>query len=105
MVLTGKRRAYLTIQAATTTTDAQGGYTTAWADDHNTWGEAVPLSQSRTLEQGGIKYRLAVNFTIRKRTGFTLTPAHRIQWNSENYTIHSVVPTPKLDDQLVLAYV
>jgi hypothetical protein len=62
------------------------------------------------LDQGGVKYRLAVEFTIRKHEDegtdeYTLTPGNRIVWNSENYTIHSVVPSEKLDDLTILAYV
>jgi SPP1 family predicted phage head-tail adaptor len=101
----GKRRDYITIQVATETSDGQGGAVTTWTDTYYEWACAIPLSQSRTLEQGGMKYKLAVEFTIRKRTDYTLSAAHRIVWNNENYTIHSVVPSPKLDDLTVLAYV
>jgi len=105
MVLIGKRRYAIEVQTATTTEDSQGGYTTAWATTATEWGQAVPLSQSRVLDLGGMKYRMAVEFTIRKRTGLTITPANRLVWNSEYYTIHSVVPSPKLDDQVIIAYV
>ncbi len=107
MVLTtiGKRRNAIGVQTATTTTDSQGGYTTAWATTATEWGQAIPLSQSRALDLGGMKYRMAVEFTIRKRTGLTITPANRLEWNGEYYTIHSVVPSPKLDDQVIIAYV
>jgi len=30
---------------------------------------------------------------------------HRIKWNDEFYTIYSVLPSEKLDDLVVLAYV
>jgi SPP1 family predicted phage head-tail adaptor len=106
----GMRRNYITIQVATRTSDSQGGYTTAWADTYNEWARALTLSGSRILDQGGIKYRKAVEFTMRKRqdTGtdtYTLTGEHRIKWDSEYYTIHSVIPSEKLDDLKVLAYV
>jgi len=103
MVLIGKRRDYITIEAATETSDSQGGSVQTWATSSSEWARAVPLSQSRTLDQGGIKYKLAVEFTIRR--GTTVTPLNRIVWNSENYTIHSVVPSEKLDDQIIIAYV
>ena len=103
MVLTGKRRHYIEIQTPTSTTDSQGGYTTSWATSTSEWSRAVPQSQSRVLDQGGVKYSLAVEFTIRR--GTTVTTAQRIVWNSANYTIHSVVPSEKLDDQIILAYV
>lgn len=98
----GKRRNYITIEVATRTSDSQGGWTTTWTTSSSEWSRAVPLSQSRTLDQGGVKYKLAVEFTIRR--GTVVTPANRVVWNSENYTIHSVVPSEKLDDQIILAY-
>ena len=108
--LIGQRRNYITIQVATRTSDSQGGYTVTWTDTYYEWARAVTLSGSRILDQGGIKYRNAVEFTMRKRQdvgtdSYTLTGAHRIKWNSEYYTIHSVVPSEKLDDLTVLAYV
>jgi SPP1 family predicted phage head-tail adaptor len=102
---TGQRRNYITIQTATRTADGQGGWTVAWANAYNDWARAIPLSMSRTLDQGGISYKMAVEFEIRKDNAYTLTAAHRIVWNSENYTIHSVIPSEKLDNIKVLAYV
>jgi len=103
MVLTAKRRHYITIQAPTDTSDSQGGGVVSWATSLSEWAQAKPLSQSRSLDQGGVKYKLAVEFTIRR--GTTVTTDNRIVWNSENYTIHSVVPSEKLDDQIIIAYV
>ena len=103
MTTIGKRRVYIEIQAATRTSDSQGGWTLVWATTSSEWARAVPLSQSRTLDQSGIKYKMAVEFTIRR--GTTVTAANRIVWNAENYTVHSVVPSEKLDDQIITAYV
>lgn len=114
MVLTrtniGSRRNYITIQVATRTSDSQGGYVTTWADTYYDWARAVYISGSRSLDASGIKYRKAVEFTIRKRNDsgtdlYTLGPEHRIKWNSEYYTVHSVLPSEKLDDLKILAYV
>ena len=104
MVVIGKRRHYIEIQSPTRVSDSQGGFTiSGWTTTTSEWSHAKPLSGSRTLDQGGIKYQLAVEFTIRR--GTTITSASRIVWNSENYAIHSVVPSEKLDDQIILAYV
>jgi SPP1 family predicted phage head-tail adaptor len=103
MVLISQRRNYIEIQAATATTDSQGGYSQTWATSTSEWAKAIPMSQSRSLDMGGIKYKLAVEFTIRR--GTTITAANRIKWNNEYYTIHSVVPSPKFDDQIIIAYV
>lgn len=100
----------MTIQVATRTSDSQGGYTTSWTDTYYEWARVVFLNGSRALDQSGIKYTKAVEITMRKHrdTGtdeYTLGPEHRIKWNSEYYTIHSVLPSEKLDDLTVLAYV
>ena len=105
MVLVSKRRHYVAIQVATRTSDGQGGYTTTWVNTYYEWARAVFLSGSRTLDQGGIKYQKVVEFTIRERSDYTLSGAHRIKWNDEYYTIHSVLPSEKLNDLKVLAYV
>ena len=105
MVLISKRRNYIEIQTSTPTSDSQGGYTTTWATSSSEWARAVPLSQSRALDQGGVKYTSAVEFYANKYSGFALTTAHRIVWNNENYTIHSIVPSEKLDEIKVIAYV
>jgi len=100
----GKRRNYITIQTPTRVSDGQGGYSiSGWTKLSDHWADAIPLNESRTLDQGGIKYNIAVKFIIRR--GVTVTPDYRIVWESENYTIHSVIPSRKLDDQEITAYV
>jgi head-tail adaptor len=101
----GKRRHYLTVQVATRTDDGQGGGENSWIDTYYEWASANFLSGSRSLDNGGIIYRKAVEFEIRKRSDYTLSVNHRIKWNSEYYTIHSVLPSEKLDDFKILAYV
>jgi head-tail adaptor len=111
MVLTsGSLRNYVAIQAATRTSDGQGGWTVTWATVVSEWASAKPLSMSRALDQSGIKYKSAVEFGMRKRDDtpadlYTLTGEHRIVWNSQNYTIHSVVPNEVLSELKILAYV
>ena len=105
MVLAGKKRAYCTIQTPTDTNDSQGGGDITWTNSGTEWFQAKALSQSRTLELGGISYKMAVEFKGDKRSDLTLTPAQRIVWNSENYTIHSVVPNELLNEIIVIAYV
>jgi len=97
----GGRRHYLTVQVATRTDDGQGGGVNSWTDTYYEWASARFLSGSRSLDNGGVIYRKAVEFEIRKRT---LGTAHRIKWNDEYYTIHSVLQSEKLDDLKVLAY-
>ena len=101
----GGRRHYLTVQVATRADDGQGGGENTWTDTYYEWASARFLSGSRSLDNGGVIYRKAVEFEIRKRTDYTLSPDYRIKWNDEFYTIHSVLPSDKLDDLKVLAYV
>ena len=111
MVLkSGQLRNYVTIEVATRTSDGQGGWTLTWATLTNEWMKATPTVMSRTLDEGGVKYRLAVEFLGRYRDDtptdlYKLTGAHRIVWNGENYTIHSVVPNELLSEVKILAYV
>lgn len=100
----GKRRHYVTIQVATRTSDGQGGFNTSWTDTYYEWAKATFLSGSRALDSGGLNYRRAVEFLIRKNNLYTLSPEHRIKWNGEFFTIHSVLPSEKLNDLKVLAY-
>ena len=101
----GGRRHYLTVQVATRTDDGQGGGENTWTDTYYEWASARFLSGSRSLDNGGVIYRKAVEFEIRKRTDYTLSPDYRIKWNGEYYTIHSVLQSEKLDDLTVLCYV
>jgi SPP1 family predicted phage head-tail adaptor len=105
MVLKGKYRHYCAIQAATRTSDSQGGFVPTWADVSNEWFRVVPLNGSRTLDNGGVTYRYAAEFYANKfSAAYTITEANRIVWNSQNYTIHSIVPSEKLDEIKILAY-
>jgi head-tail adaptor len=117
---TGDRRNYVEVQSPTRTADGQGGWVTTWSTIVSEWARAVQMAQNPVLDQGGIKYTMAVEFTIRKRndtvpivysTSITgavsnmITGANRIVWNGANYTIHSVVPSEKIDDLIITAYV
>jgi SPP1 family predicted phage head-tail adaptor len=104
MVLKGAMRDYITVQVATRTSDSQGGFTTGWTDTYYEWSQVKTLSESRALENGGIKYRIAVEITLRSRTDYTLGPEHRIKYGTTYYTINSVVPSLKGDILTVLAY-
>ena len=102
---TGDLRNYVTVQVATRTSDGQGGWTTTWADTYYEWMRATPLSQSKVLEMGGVKYRKAVEFLGRVNNLYSLTGEHRIKWESETYTIYSVVPDETNEYLTVLGYV
>ena len=102
MVLIGKRDAYINIQTAIRTSDGQGGVFTTWEDGEDDWARAVYLNGSKTLDGAGVKYRKAVEFTIRNRNH--VDEGDRIKWGDDYFTIHSVLPSEKNDDLKVLTY-
>lgn len=102
--LIGSLRHYITIQTPTLTSDGQGGNTTTWADSYEEWAGVKFLSGSRVLDSGGVRYRRAVEMTIRENNLYELTPSSRISWNDEYWTIHSVLPSEKLNMLKVLCY-
>ena len=103
MVLIGTRREYVTIQVAADTSDGQGGYTVTWADTYYDWARVKYLNGSRTLDAGGVKYRKAVEFNLRQND--LITEANRLSWDSQYFTIHSVLPDERKKEITVLAYV
>ena len=104
MVLKAKYRHYVEVHTATRTSDGQGGYTSAWAKASDEWMRAVRVSESRTLDNGGIKYTHACEFYANKYSGNTITEANRLVWDSINWTIHSIIPSDKLDEVKIIAY-
>ena len=105
MVLKAKYRHYLPILSATLTSDGQGGNTATWATATSEWFRVVPLSGSRSLESGGVKFKKAIELYANKYSGNTITEANRITFNGDNYTIHSITPSEKLDEIKIVAYV
>ena len=97
-----KRKYYITIETATKTSDSQGGNVNTWITSFGDWARTVFSNESRTLDQGGVKYKMAVEFTI--RTGNTVTTADRVILNEEIFTIHSVIPSSRLGEQIIMAY-
>jgi SPP1 family predicted phage head-tail adaptor len=102
--LIGSLRHYITIQTPTLTSDGQGGNTTTWTDSYEEWAGVKFLSGSRVLDSGGVRYRRAVEMTLRENNLYDLTPANRIRWSGEHWTIHSVLPSEKLNMLKVLCY-
>jgi len=100
----GQRKYYITIQSYTRTPDGQGGATPLWANADNDWAKIVTQSQSRALEQGGIKFNKAVEFIVRSRTDFVISTDMRIVFDSEYFAIHSIIPSNKLDELKIIAY-
>lgn len=98
-------RNYVTIQVATRTPDGQGGWTVSWTDTYYEWMKATPMSISKTLDQGGIKYRKAVEFIGRVNNEYILSGEHQIVWGSETFTIYSATPDETGEYYKILAYV
>ena len=98
----GRMKEYITVQVKSTASDGQGGGDVSWATLASEWAEATMLSQSRTLSEAGVKFRTAVQFKMRYDSDNILTTDHRIVWDSNYYTVHSVVENS--DMLTVLAY-
>ena len=106
MVLnTGRYRNYCAVKSPTTASDGQGGRTSTWAELFSEWFRVTPLSQSRTLDEGGIKYRMAATFECRYRNDYPLSGEYQITWNSQDWTVASAIPDETLSYINILAYV
>ena len=94
----------IAIQASTRVADGQGGYTKTWATIATEWAQVVQVSYDRLMLDSGVKFTKVVEFQLRERKDtYTLTGSYRIYWNSEAYTIYSVVTND--ERTTVLAYV
>ncbi len=96
MVSVGSMKDTVSIQAQSAVSDGQGGYTSTWSTIASEWTKATQLSYSRALLDAGVQFNTAYQFDLRKRGDtYILAGTHRIVFNSENYTIHSVVEGPE----------
>lgn len=98
----GKMKEYVTVQVGSTADDGQGGGVVTWSTLSGEWAEATMLSYSRVLSEAGVKFRIAVEFKMRYCSTHILSGEHRIVWNGDPYTVHSVVNNN--DKLTVLAY-
>ncbi len=98
----GLMKEYVTVQVGTSVADGQGGNVVSWATLASEWAEAIMLSHDRGLSESGINFTTAVKFNMRYCGTHLIGGQHQIVWNSNTYTIHSVVTND--DFTTVIAY-
>ncbi len=84
-------RHQITFEAESRVSDGQGGGTSTWTTAAVEWGNVIEKSMSRTLDQSGIKYDVACETKVRKRSEFTPTTEHRILFDNNTYKILSII--------------
>ena len=92
MISTGHMTERVTWQERTATGDGQGGFTNTWADVATEWAKVTELSSDRLLVGDGVKFNRAIQIDMRERGDtYTADPKYRISWNSQYWTVYSVV--------------
>ena len=82
----------IVIQSRTATADGQGGYTTTWATLATEWAKVTEVSYERLMLDQGVKFSKVCQFDMRERGDtYTMGGEYRIYWNSQYFTVFSVV--------------
>ena len=101
---TGKMKEEIVIQSRTAAADGQGGYTSTWATLATEWAKVTEVSYDRVLLDSGVKFTKVCQFEIRERGDtYTMGGEYRIYWNSQYFTVYSVVTND--NRTTILAYV
>jgi len=92
------------IQSRTQVSDGQGGYTSTWATLATEWAQVTEVSYDRMMVDSGVKFTKVCQFDMRERGDtYTMGGEYRIYWNSQYFTVYSVVTND--DRTTILAYV
>ena len=104
MISTGHMKERVTWQERTATGDGQGGYTNTWTDVATEWAKVTELSSDRLLLSDGVKYNRAIQIDMRERGDtYTADLKYRISWDSQYWTVYSVVTNDSM--VRIMAYV
>ena len=104
MISTGHMTERVTWQERTATGDGQGGFTNTWTDVATEWAKVTELSSDRLLVGDGVKFNRAIQIDMRERGDtYTADPKYRISWNSQYWTVYSVVTNDSMTR--IIAYV
>lgn len=104
MVRAGSMKEQIVIQSRTATSDSQGGYTSAWATLATEWAKVTEVSYDRIMLDSGVKFTKVCQFDMRERGDtYTMGGEYRIYWNSQYFTVYSVVTN--LRRTTIMAYV
>lgn len=88
----GKLRDRILLQQRIRITVSGAGGLTSWEDVADIWGEAKPLSSSKTLQDNQVTLRNGYIFLIRYRIDFTPDVEMRVVYDGRFYTINGVEP-------------
>ena len=92
----GKMRNRITFQLLSIVDTPGGGAKEEWADEFETWTEALPLRNGRQLQDNQVVLKEGYTFRIRWAKSRNINKERRIKFGDNIYTINSVTPyTPK----------
>lgn len=94
----GRLRHRVTIQAETATTDAGGGYASAWADVATVWARLEAMEGRELVLGGVIRGDASHRVTMRYRAG--VTPDNRIVYDGRVFDVVSVANLEERDEAL-----
>jgi SPP1 family predicted phage head-tail adaptor len=90
----GQLRQRVTIQQATTTTNARGARVPGWADVATVWADVrTPTGRERTANEATVA---TISHVVTLRYRADLTAAHRIKWGDR---VLSLLATPDPDNR------
>lgn len=96
MNLASRLNERITIEQASHTQDAAGGYTQNWSTHVTCYAEVKPHHTREQVVAAQREMQAMYRVTIRRRD--SVTPAMRIQWNDITLNIHGVVHTDVLTE-------
>lgn len=103
MISTGHMTEQVVWQTSTRSSDGQGGNTVTWSDLATEWANVSEISTDRLLSDDGVKFTKAIRIRMRERGDtYTADPKYRISWNSQYWTVYSVVTNSSRTE--VIAY-
>lgn len=96
ITLAGDMNERITLQTATSTPDASGGFAVAWNDTATLWAMVTPLSAGEKWQHGQLGAVSAYRFTIRRRADLdgTLNAAQRLVWRNAALNIRAITRNP-----------
>lgn len=94
----------ITVVSYTVASDGEGGTTKTQSATNTVWGQLTPLSQSRALNEMQLAFNKAVRVYVRYPCA--ITTDDKILFDSEYYTIHSILDIDNQHQYLkIIAYV
>tara|TARA_R110000823_G_C15887977_1_gene495757 strand:- start:743 stop:1084 length:342 start_codon:yes stop_codon:yes gene_type:complete len=90
MLKAGQLRNKVTVQANTSSRDAFGGVVNSWATRFSAFASINPTSGNERLGSDKITAERSFEIVMRVNPALSVSPQHRISWNSRLLDIQSV---------------